>query len=127
MSKSDDLNLARLQGMDYALRQIEKNGIEDFRKELQWRFKRKIGVNISAREMNEASDRIKAWAYESVVTLALLTLRDEFDFGRKRLDRFNQRINEKSACLNENFATWDDYKKILKDETGIDVELIWMR
>lgn len=127
MSKTSELMDARLQGMDYALRTIKEIGVEAFEKELQTRCNHKIAHTVSQQAINEASDNIKAWCYETVACLFYLGLRDEFDFGKKRINRLNNRMTEKVRCLNENFVTWDDYKQILQDELGVKVDMAWER
>lgn len=127
MSQADKLADARLQAMEYARRRIKEVGMDEFDKEMEWRINHKVAICISPQELNEASGKIKQWAYESVVAMTLLGLRDEFDFGKVRLNRLNDRMTLKARCLNDNFATWDDYKKILYDETGIKVAVVWER
>lgn len=127
MSKADDIAMARIAGMEYALRRIREAGMEEFEKELGWRNRNRIGMTITQQEINEASDRIKAQTYDTMRVMTLLTLHDEFGFGKARLDRFNERWNTKVECLTEDFAEWEDYKKILHDECGIDTEIRWNR
>lgn len=59
MSKADQLNDARLQGMQYALNQIKKIGTEEFEKEMKWRSRVKIYFTITPQEIKKASDRMQ--------------------------------------------------------------------
>lgn len=62
----------------------------------------------------ESTDR----AMEYILSLALLTLHDEFGFGEKRLERFCQRLSLKLKCA-EDFTPMET-AELLKEETGID-------
>nr|DAP92563.1 MAG TPA: F420H2 dehydrogenase subunit [Caudoviricetes sp.] len=49
-----------------------------------------------------------------------MVLRDEFDFGQKRLERFCERFNLKTDALCDEEIIWDDLIQTLKEETGLD-------
>ena len=123
MSKASEIADAKLQGMTYALEQIEKIGLEEFKKEMKWRCNHRVSFKFTVQEFKEALVRMSNWHYETCNVMFLLTLWDEYDFSKEDLHRLNNRMSEKMRCLNDKYATWDDYKKILKDETGIDVSL----
>lgn len=123
MSKASEIADAKLQGMTYALEQIEKIGLEEFKKEMEWRCNHRVSFKFTVQEFKEALVRMSNWHYETCNVMFLLTLWDEYDFSKEDLHRLNNRMSEKMRCLNDKYATWDDYKKILKDETGIDVSL----
>lgn len=60
---------------------------------------------------------------DMVCLIAEMTLRDEFDFGKTRLERFWGRFEFKSECVFEKFVTVEDMQEALKKETGIYKEL----
>lgn len=117
--KADREAMLRLEGMDYALRQIEKIGTEEFRKELRTRSRVGLGVNLSPRELNDVSQKIKEMCLDTVLTMAIAVLHDEFDFGKKRIQRFFDRYELKSSCLAGGFVSWQDYTDTIKKELGI--------
>lgn len=127
MSRADGEAMARIAGMEYALRRIREIGVEAFAKEILWRNRTRIGMTIKPQEIGEASEAIKAQTYDTMLVMALLVLHDEFGFGHDRLMRFERRFNTKAACLEDNFAEWEDYRKILLDECGIDTGIRWNR
>lgn len=57
---------------------------------------------------------------KSITNICSLTLRDEFDFGQQRINRFINRFNEKTDVLVAGYASWEDYEQILLEEVGID-------
>lgn len=64
-------------------------------------------------------ERVKLNTLDTVLILAAVTLRDTFDFGQKRVQRFVDKFNEKAECIMEDYCTWEDNIKILEEETGI--------
>ncbi len=52
----------------------------------------------------------------------LLALRDEFDFGRVRLNRVMEAITDKFDSILQNYAEIDDYEQIILEETGIKID-----
>ena len=126
MSKADQLNDARLQGMQYALNQIKKIGIEEFEKEMKWRSRVRIYFTITPQEIKKASDRMQGRILQIVRTMAMIVLHDEFDFGKKRLFRFNERYNKKVQALNEDYVTWQDYDQVFEEITGERLEMDWL-
>ena len=59
MSKASKEAIARLDGMDYALRRIREKGIEDFEREMQWRNENGISLPLTQQTINEGSWKIK--------------------------------------------------------------------
>lgn len=60
---------------------------------------------------------------DMVCLMAEMVLRDEFDFGKARLERFWKRFDFKSGCLLDGFVTIEDMQEALKKETGIYKEM----
>lgn len=74
-------------------------------------------AKLKADAVKEASER----AFVAMLGLPLLTLRDEFDFGRKRLERFMERLLEKYECFDEGYVGLGELKQAIKDETGMKI------
>ena len=117
----DKLYNARMQGMYYALKQIEDNGVEDFKNELL--FRQRFGVKILTphKELKEYGDTIINNSMRVILIFAVAVLHDEFGFGEKRCRQFIERFNLKTACLAENYLTWDEQVKVLEDELNIHI------
>lgn len=127
MSKADDIAMARIAGMEYAVRRIRETGMEEFEKELRWRNRNRIGMTISPQEISEASDAIKSQTYDTIRIMTLMLLLDKFDFTVEQVEAFNDAWNFRVECLTDNYVEWDDYKQALKDEYGIETEIQWNR
>ena len=126
MGKKEQLMMQyRTDGMEYALRIVETQGVEALRKEVKTRMWSGISLRMTSAEVDEASMNIKHRCIDTMTIVGLLTLHDEFDFGRKRIQRYLKRFYEKADVLLEHYATWEDYQNILHDELGLDLELRW--
>ena len=123
MSKASKEAIARLDGMDYALRRIREKGIEDFEREMRWRNENGISLPLTQQTINEGSWKIKARTIDTTLCMAMLVLHDEFGFGKAKLERFRERFNLKTACMGDDMVSWGDFRKILKDECGIEMEI----
>ena len=123
MSKADKEAMARIAGMEYALRRIRETSVEEFAEEVRWRNQAKVGMTIRPQEINEASWMIKVRTLDTVLCMAMLVLHDEFGFGKAKLERFRERFNLKTACMGDDMVSWSDFRKILKDECGIEMEI----
>lgn len=121
MSRKEDE--ARLAGMKYAYRQIADHGLDYFAKELRNRGAFNITIPISNADIEAASRAIREQTYDTMLCMSLLVLHDEYDFGRKRLERFLRRFEEKTRALEGGELLWEDYCQIIKDECGINLRI----
>lgn len=112
---------ARLDGMAYALKQIKAEGIEAFERELRMRGRRDLAIPISQQDLIAGSQRIKEMTLDTVLTMSVAVLHDEFDFGKVRCKRFCDRYNSKSQCLLEDLASWQDYTDMIKQELDLEI------
>ena len=127
MASRDRIDQARLEGMQYALDTIRRDGIEAMKKDLAFRSRTRITIPITQKDLTDATQKIKMQTLDTVLCLAMLTLHDEFGIGQKRGLRFLSRFEEKTECLAEDYASWADYIQIVKDEMGIDLSIRWNR
>ena len=50
--------------------------------------------------------------------LPLIVLRDDFGFGKQRLERFEDRLMEQYECFDEGYIDLETLKKVIRQETG---------
>lgn len=124
-NKADLMMQYRTDGMEYALRIVKEKGIEALEKEVKARTWSGISLRITAEEINEASEKIKHMVLDTMTIMTVLTLHDEFGFGRKRIQQFLDRFTLKAECILEDYATWEDYQSIIRKELGFDLNLRW--
>lgn len=125
MSKAGDMLDARMQGMEYALRQVEKIGVEEFRKEMKWRCANGVKFTLTPQEIKEVELKANKEIYRNVRCMAMMILYDEFDFDREKLLQFNNRFNLKEECMIEDRISFDEYVKELESILGEKVEDAW--
>lgn len=113
----------RLEGMAQAYRIAQAKGIEGLKQDIEMRKATGIPVGVSQSAVDESISKLKENTIDTVRILAAMTLRDRFNFGKTRLERFVEYFNLKTECLEENFVTWEDMTKALKEETGITFEI----
>jgi hypothetical protein len=123
MGKLDDYAAGRAHGMKLAMDIVKKDGLEELEKEIRFRNVSGINVALSKKELDKACEKIKNRTLDTMLTLAVATLHDEFGFGQKRCQRFIDRLNLKAECLVDDMSTWDDYIKMIKDEIGIEMSI----
>ena len=109
----------RMSGARWMLDYIKENSIEAAEKELKVRGAVFFPMEISTKQLDDMVDRVKMNTLDTVLILSALTLRDAFDFGEKRIQRFIDKFNEKTECLVDDYCTWEDNIKMLEEETGI--------
>lgn len=59
------------------------------------------------------------FAFEMMVALPLLVLRDQFGFGKVRLQRFAESLSELTVDMNEERLDLYDIADTLSEETGL--------
>lgn len=119
MARLDKEEVARRDGMAYALRIAKEKGIEGLEEEIKYRNITEIPIAIKRDKLNECIENIKLNTIDTILILSAVTLRDEFGFGKARLARFIERFNLKTDCLVEDYCTWDDLRQNLEEECGI--------
>jgi hypothetical protein len=78
---------------------------------------------MSHKELEKACEKIKERTLDTMMVLSVATLRDEFEYGQKRCQRFMDRMNRKAECLLADMATWEDYTKMIQEELGITITI----
>lgn len=115
----------RQEGISYCLRFLKDHTVDELREDAKRRGIYEIPVGISQGDLKDLERRVTQNVLDIVLIMSLSVLRDEFDFGRKRQDRFKLRFNLKTECLNDGLVTWEDMRDALKDESGIDISIRW--
>lgn len=121
MAKSDrKLHEARMAGAAWLMNVIKTQGMEAAEKELKTRGAMFIPLEVSQAQLDESVYKIKMNTIDTILIMTCMVLRDEFDFGTKRLSRFSDRFNSKTEAICDGDIIWDDMIQTLKEETGLD-------
>lgn len=123
MSKLSKEETARYSGAEWALRLVEDHGLEAARAELESRGIRNIPLGLKQSDIDKFCEEEKANTVVTVMLMAAVTLRDEYDFGPQRIDRFIKRFNSKTEALLGKYVDWQELRDTLKEETGLEIEL----
>ena len=114
-AKWAELEKARRDGIGYALGIVREKGIEGLEEDVRFRNISKVSVAMSEDEYKDLTERIS----QVILTLAEITLRDEFGFGKARIEKFADRLNEKADCIAKGYTTVEEQLEILEKETGM--------
>lgn len=123
MGKIDAQSQARMDGMAYALRIAKREGIEGLEEELKRRGITRVNLPASHKEIDRELDKVKMQVLDTVLAMSCLVLRNEFCFGEKRLNRFKERFNLETSCLEDGHTTWADVLEMIRKETGIELQI----
>lgn len=110
----------RREGMSYALRVTKEDGVEGLENELHRRNASEVPLRITKAQMQQYSESVKENVVNHILLLSLVTLRDEFEFGAKRLKQFQERFTDKASCIAGDWTTWEEQVKVLAEEVGIE-------
>ena len=130
MKEFEIYNNGKSEGMRYAYDYIKQYGLDAFYEELKFRSKTNVPLRIARKAYEEAVekelDRSRKCILDTVLIVAVTCLRDEFDFGKKRVARFIDRYNLKTACLMDpdiSGLTFKDLQQYLKEELNLDMTI----
>lgn len=126
MGKQDQYNRGKKDGLILAKRIVEEGGLEALEKEIAFRGRTGINLNLQLKETDEALNDIKECIYESMLCQTLFTLHDEFGFAEKRLVRFLKRFNFKTACMAAGLVNWMDMVDEIQNKWGIRIDVFAM-
>ena len=118
-AKWEEIEQARRDGMGYALKIAREKGIEGLEEEIKFRNISRVSVAMSTKEYIELREKIGKKISQVILTLAEIALRDEFGFGKARLEKFADRLNEKADCIAKGYTTVEEQLEILEKETGM--------
>ena len=76
MSKLDSYMQGRTEGMEFARRLVKDKGIEELEKEIRFRKRTGISLNVTRQELNEASNKIKEMTLDTFTLLSVACLCD---------------------------------------------------
>ena len=123
MSKLSKEELARFSGAEWMVRYVKEHGLEAAEKELEKRGVRHIPLSVKEQDLKNFSEREKRNTIATVLMMSAMVLRDEFGFGRDRMNKFIDRFNKKTSCLVEGYVYWKDMQQTIAEETGIFIPL----
>lgn len=123
MAKLSKEEIARREGMAYALRIAKEKGIEALEEDLKMRNAIDLPCRVSKADLDKFSENVKYNIVFYIKILMAVTMHDEFGFGNKRIKQMFKRFDLKAECLADDYTTWDEQVSIIAEECGIDMKL----
>lgn len=132
MAKQDKEYRIRMEGYVAAYRFAKEHGLDELEKDIKRRGFYQIPVQISRKEVDKFMEQIAENLYQTVRAVMFRVLREKLGFGKKRLHRFKQWVDDASEMvlkfdyMGEHYVTLEDYAASLnKDfDLGLDVDRI---
>ena len=94
----------------------KEKGLEELQRVTRQRNLAGLRTLIDPRELDQDFRDATLQILDTVLIMSLIVLKDEFDFGTKRLDRFKKRFNDKTECLETGNVTWIDMIEQVREE-----------
>lgn len=127
MSAKDQWEKGRREGMAFCERFLAAGHTpEELTEEIKRRGAWKIPIGVTKEEDDEYFRSIVSAVSASMLTLIMVSLHDEFGFGKERLKRLDRVFTMKSEVMKEKKGTWNDQLQILKEECGIERKIPWL-
>ena len=110
----------------------KKKGIDGLEKEIRARGALGVGLKVDNKRLQEGYRLLTSVLYQNIMTTALMTLADTFNFGEKRLKRFKTAYDEKAMLIVdldgfcEHYVTFEDMGIELKKKYNIDMDIEMM-
>ena len=101
----------------------KEKGLEELQRITRQRNLAGLRTLIDPRELDQDFRDATLQILDTVLIMSLIVLKDEFDFGTKRLDRFKKRFNDKTECLETGNVTWIDMIEQVREENNIKLDL----
>ena len=102
-----------------------RGGLEALEREVKFRGITGIHTSLAAKDLDEASQKIKEMTLDTFTILSIAALHDVFGFGQTRCQRFMDKVAEGADLLMDDLATWPDYINSIKEELGMELEIRW--
>lgn len=102
MSKVNDIMRARNEGISYAYRMASEQGLEELKKEIEFRNISGISIIPSKGEMKANYEHMAMHATVVAISTAIVALKEEFEFSDYQAIQFKRKFDEKiQECLED--------------------------
>ena len=69
----------------------------------------------------QRDDKLLSASFNIAILLSAVALRDEFEFGGQRLERFIEKVNDSLDSYNKGYVSVTDFNDMIFEETGIQI------
>lgn len=119
----------RNDGLAFAMRIIDKDGVDGLKKEVQNRKAFFIPFDFGREECKAMYSMLAERILATYNSVALFTLHDKWGFGKKRLERFRDDFNEQCEMINacdkfgERYVTIVDMAKEIMEKYDLELDM----
>lgn len=120
----------RMQGMVYACRLAQEQGIDALVKTVKQRGVTKVDITASDKQLNDMWGALSDNIGQNMITTVVWVLHDTFGFGQKRLQQFMTEFDKATANLmsldymGEHYVTLEDYAVELNQKYNLGLDVI---
>lgn len=120
----------RMQGMVYACRLAQEQGIEALVKDVKQRGVTKVDITASDKQLADMWGALSDNIGQNMLTTVVWVLHDTFGFGQKRLQQFMTEFDKAAANLmsldymGEHYVTLEDYAVELNQKYNLGLDVI---
>ncbi len=118
MAKINKEALARLEGMKYAYNYARKFGLDELEKDIKFRGATNLPYSVDRKQVIDFQEETKERILSTVMLMSVLILREEFGYGRKRIEKFSEKFKENTEQLQSGDLTWKDAYEAMVEEVG---------
>jgi len=118
MAKINKEALARLEGMKYAYNYACKFGLDELEKDIKFRGATNLPYSVDRKQVIDFQEETKERILSTVMLMSVLILREEFGYGRKRIEKFSEKFKENTEQLQSGDLTWKDAYEAMVEEVG---------
>ena len=128
MSKFDVLGQGRNEGMVLALEVAQKgkdagkDPLVALADEVRWRNRHGIRINVSRQEFSKEVDSFKLRVIKTMLATSMISLWEDFGFGKKRLVKFAETYMRYATALANESIEWADITDLLKEKMDITID-----
>lgn len=115
--------LARAQGIAFALRIAEKDGIEALREEAKKRNITGVSLNISHKELEKATINMRNMMFDTFLCFTVGILHDCYGFGEKRAREFVEHFNEGAKFIEDGVLSWQQVIENTEEALGMKLHM----
>lgn len=83
---------------------------------------RKVPMQQRRVKNRRDADKLIHSSYTAFLLLGIMALRNKFDFGSARIDRWIDEINDLRESYEKGYISVQDLQQTIKEETGIDIK-----
>lgn len=120
MARMSKIEQARWDGFNRACRVAKEQGVDGLLEEQKKRGVQNISVALEPNALMQAAESVGRNAIWLAINTSCLVLRDKFDFGHTRIQRFLTEYVEVTDSVDKKLLSYEDAENVIREETGID-------